>query len=215
MLGHNSNVSRPPHLTLSEVPARARYTPAPADNGTRRCRQCFEALPAGTLARARYCSSPCRQAAYRRRAAGLPELEAPALSVGPTPYVDDGAQNRKSLRTRSPRPTVAARLSVVSTDHDHSPRLCAHCTQERYLEIRPAPRARVSAELVAARIRRAHGNVWPAVVAFGISYRHALTIRAGWRGDRRRVEPLHYRSRGWQSGRRPGWSHRLEALRES
>jgi hypothetical protein len=37
------------------------------------------------------------------------------------------------------------------------------------------------AEAVAARIEADGGEVWGAVVAFGISYGHALRIRRGWR----------------------------------
>jgi hypothetical protein len=86
--------------------------------------------------------------------------------------------------------------------------LCATCIARRYLEIRPAPRARISPTLIAARIRADGGDVWPAVLALGVSYRHALEIRAGWRGARRLAEPIPYRARGWISGRRPGWSER-------
>ena len=102
-------------------------------------------------------------------------------------------------------------------DHEHSPRLCATCIERRYLELRPAPRARVNATLVAARIRRdtlrgrpgsMPGSAWGAAVEFGISYGHALAIRRGWRGAGRRADPLPYRSRGWSNGRRNGWSDR-------
>ena len=78
--------------------------------------------------------------------------------------------------------------------------------ERRYLEVRRAPRARVTAELVAARIRQDHGDVWGAVETFGIDYRTAVQIRAGWRGAGRRAEPIPYSARGWINGRRPGWS---------
>jgi hypothetical protein len=64
------------------------------------------------------------------------------------------------------------------------------CVERRYLELRRAPRARIAAELVADRIRAARGAVWPAVLELGIGYRHALAIRAGWRGAGRYVEPI-------------------------
>jgi hypothetical protein len=100
----------------------------------------------------------------------------------------------------------------MTTDlHEHDPRLCAPCTSRRYREIRRAPRATVDAELVARTI--AARGVWAAVVEHGIGYRHALAIRAGWRGDGRRAEPIPYRSRGWVDGRRNGWSSRLEVVR--
>jgi hypothetical protein len=110
---------------------------------------------------------------------------------------------------------VAPRDLVLSevVDHDHDARLCAPCACRRYREIRRAPRATVNADLVAATIREAGGDVWPAVVEHGISYRHALAIRAEWRGADRRAEPIPYRSRGWVDGRRNGWSSRLELVR--
>lgn len=43
----------------------------------------------------------------------------------------------------------------------------------------PAPAFR--AERIAATIRADRGDVWGAVLAFGISYAHACRIRAGWR----------------------------------
>jgi hypothetical protein len=68
------------------------------------------------------------------------------------------------------------------------------------------------ADFIAARIAADRGNVWPSVVHFGISYSHACRIRAGWREDGRRAAPVPYSARGWQDGRRNGWSG-LEASR--
>jgi hypothetical protein len=53
-------------------------------------------------------------------------------------------------------------------------------------------RARYPAELIARRIRSDAGDVWPAVVQFGISYAHALRIRNGWRPDGQRAAPIGY-----------------------
>lgn len=197
MARHNPLVTAPPKLTLSEVPRPSRNKPG-ADP---RCRYCLGELPAGARRDARYCSSACRQSAYRQRAAGLGAVDK---------SVDAPAQNRESQYHRARRtPTpIVARVSAVPAvdDHDHSPRLCAVCSERRYLEIRRAPRARVTAELVAGAIRAAGGDVWPAVLAFGIEYRTALQIRAGFRGAGRRAEPIAYTARGWVNGRRPGWS---------
>ena len=200
---HNRLVTPPPTLTLSEVDAQ----PVTA----RRCGRCANPLPAGARSDALWCSGACRVAALRARRAGRP-VAAIAPAVGRISRVDDPAQNHESQSRarRTPRP-IAASLAVVPAvdDHEHSPRLCATCTSRRFLELRPAPRARVSAELVPRLILRdPYRSVWPAVVTFGISYRHALAIRSGWRGDRRHAEPIPYRSRGWVAGRRPGWSTR-------
>jgi hypothetical protein len=60
--------------------------------------------------------------------------------------------------------------------------------------------------VVAARIAATpHASVWPAVVAFHISYRHALAIRAGWRGAGRWAPPIPYRGRSMDNGQRHGW----------
>ena len=62
-------------------------------------------------------------------------------------------------------------------------------TVARYLELNPR-RRRYPAELIAARIRRDGGDVWGAVLDYGISYSHACRIRAGWRPRGRRVEQI-------------------------
>jgi hypothetical protein len=67
------------------------------------------------------------------------------------------------------------------------------------------------ADFIAARIRLDHGNVWPSVSTFGISYSHACRIRAGWRENGRRAELVPYSTRGWRDGRRNGWSGREAA----
>lgn len=55
-------------------------------------------------------------------------------------------------------------------------------TARRYVELDGQPTSRrYPVELIAASIRRHDGNVWPAIVAFDLSYRHATRIRAGWR----------------------------------
>ena len=82
----------------------------------------------------------------------------------------------------------------------------------RHEEIRTARRGHVSAELVAERIRADAGNVWPACRIFGVSYRHALEIRAGWRGDGRRAEPIPYSAGAWTNGRKNGWSAERELV---
>jgi hypothetical protein len=128
--------------------------------------------------------------------------------IAPVLGLDARAQDSESQSRarRMPRPIPRLTSPVPVDAHTHTPRLCAWCMTERYLELRPARRSRVSAELVAARIRRAHGNVWPAVVAYGISYRHALAIRAGFRGEGRLAEPIPYSAGGWTNGRRNGWA---------
>jgi hypothetical protein len=83
---------------------------------------------------------------------------------------------------------------------------------ERHAELVAAPRARVSAALVAEAIDKAHGNVWPAINRFHISYPHAVRIRNGWRGAGRVAPPLPYHSRAWTSGRRNGWSSDFDVL---
>jgi len=64
----------------------------------------------------------------------------------------------------------------------------------------------VPAEAVAAKIRQdPYGGVWGAVAEFGISYRHACAIRAGWRGAGRIEPPIPYRGRHMDSGQLHGW----------
>jgi hypothetical protein len=72
--------------------------------------------------------------------------------------------------------------------------------------MRAAPRARVSAWLVARRIRADGGSVWGAMLEYGIGYDAACRIRAGWRGAGRRAEPIAYRSRGYSGGYKSGRS---------
>lgn len=123
---------------------------------------------------------------------------------------------RQNLNAVSPSTLTLSEVGgrVGGPGHTHHRRLCAPCIGRRHLELRPA--GSVPAEVVAAAIRRhpTH-SVWDAVAEFGISYRHALAIRAGWRGDGRRAEPIPYRSRGWSNGRRNGWSVRIAAVTES
>lgn len=130
---------------------------------------------------------------------------------------DGGAEQKVESRAQRPGSTVPrpAAANVIDVPvavrpHIHNPRLCSVCLPARFEAIRAAPRARFPAALVAARIAREQGNVWPAAIDFGISYRHATAIRAGWRGGGRRDDPIPYQSRGWINGQRPGWS----ALRE-
>jgi hypothetical protein len=53
---------------------------------------------------------------------------------------------------------------------------------------RPSPAFRT--ERIAATIRAHGGDVWGAVLEFGISYGHACRIRAGWRPGGRRADPI-------------------------
>lgn len=129
--------------------------------------------------------------------------------------VDGEAQNvRPSGSTGSlARQTAALRSDVPAGVPPHvcNPRLCAVCLPVRFAAIKAAPHARVPAAAVAAKIARTPGHtVWPAVLEFGISYRHALAIRAGFRGAGRRAAAIPYASRGYVNGQRPGW----QALRE-
>ena len=87
----------------------------------------------------------------------------------------------------------------------HSGRVCAVCTVTKYRALNPAGRRlAIAPETVAEQIRRDHGELWPSIVAFAISYSQALKIRNGWRGGGRQVEPIPYRSRGWESGAQTG-----------
>ena len=103
---------------------------------------------------------------------------------------------------------IGGQLRCVALPHAHDPRLCVTCSRVRFRALNPLPPrpAAVRAEAIAAAIRNAGGNVWPAIVTFGISYGQALRIRRGWRPGGVTALPLPYRSRGWLSGRRPGWS---------
>ena len=202
MDGHNSSVRADSPLTLSAVARSERNGSGPRD-ALRRCARCGDGMPAGARSDARYCSNRCRQAADRAKRAGRPVAKlAPSLgriSATPAPIVDiplaRRAQDGESLRARRTPAPIAARIAVVPAVHDHDARLCAHCMTERYLEIRRAPRSRVSAELVARFILAdPTRSLWPAVLRFGISYAHAAAIRAGYRG--------------WYAGRRNGWSTR-------
>lgn len=94
-------------------------------------------------------------------------------------------------------------------------RICIDVTA-RFRVLNPSPPRPVAvrAEAIAAAIRAADGNVWPAVVTFGIDYHHALRIRRGWRPGGQHAPPIPYRSRGHLSGRRPGWSAFVDELEE-
>lgn len=63
-------------------------------------------------------------------------------------------------------------------------------TVSRYLELVPRRRRRHPTELIAARIRSDGGDVWGAVLTFGVSYGHACKIRAGWRPAGRRARRI-------------------------
>jgi hypothetical protein len=121
--------------------------------------------------------------------------------------VDGEAHNLRS-RGSSARSVTASDSDVPAGVPSHvcNPRLCATCMPVRFAAIRTASHARVNAAAVAAKIARTPGHdVWPAVLAFKISYRHALAIRAGWRGGGRQAAPIPYASRGYINGQRPGW----------
>ena len=59
-------------------------------------------------------------------------------------------------------------------------------TAGRFRELNGAPAggSRFPLELIAREIRDHAGSVWASVDHFGISYEHALRVRAGWRGAR-------------------------------
>lgn len=129
----------------------------------------------------------------------LSEVARPASS--PDDALTSGARGRRAGRPEIPAPPT--RPSDIP--HDHDARLCVTCTARRHAELNPsARRHHVSVELVAARIRRDDGDVWGAINAFDISYRHACRIRNGWRPGGRRAPAIPYRSRGWISGARVG-----------
>jgi len=179
----------------------------------RRAAGCGHEVPEGTRRHARYCSQACRQAAYRRRVApgltprGWRALEASTgLRVLPARSADP-AQN-----PRSAPPTVRLELDPVgaapprspAVPHVHTGRLCPVCTVARHLELRVPGRR--SPELIAQEMRREGGELGAAYRA-GYGYRHALRIRAGWRGAGRAPGvPVPYDSRGWASGYKVGRS---------
>lgn len=214
MSRHNLNAGAPPELTLSEVARSSRNATRRLERRCRRCGAPFLAARTTAL----YCGATCRVAAHRAELAGAPvaELRA-AASVAGDAVARPAADDLGSGLT-APVAADGARLAVLPDpvrDHDHNPRLCATCVARAHAELRPAPRATVSAELVADTIRRHGGDVWHAVNEHGIGYRHALAIRAGWRGDGRWAEPIPYVSRGITNGRRNGWSgsgHELRVL---
>ncbi len=74
-------------------------------------------------------------------------------------------------------PVTGTLHALPVAGHDHSRRLCAPCISRRHHELTPRPHRGPSQELIARSIRRHDGNVWPAIVHFGISYRKALRIR--------------------------------------
>jgi len=65
-------------------------------------------------------------------------------------------------------------------------------TVSRYLALvgEPRSRRRYPAERIAARIAASDGDVWPAILEYGISYGHATRIRRGWRPGGRRADPI-------------------------
>jgi len=204
MAGHNPSGRGRSYLTLSEVKQGSR-------NVTRLAPGCRHALPAGARADSRYCSPACRQAAYRRRID--PQLT--PRGARRSPAVDNRVDAGPTIEAGTPGtghpPRVeqrAATPSVVSIPgHVHSPsaRLCVECVTSRHAQLQPAPRARVSAELVAHVIRHTpHGSVHVAARRFGISTRHAERIRAGWRGAGRLADPIPHRSTGWVDGYHTG-----------
>ncbi len=89
--------------------------------------------------------------------------------------------HRKLALSEVPRDTgaVTGTLHVlpVPSGHDHSDRLCSPCIARRHRELTPRGHRGPSRELIAQSIRHHDGNVWPAIVAFGISYHKALRIR--------------------------------------
>ena len=101
---------------------------------------------------------------------------------------------------------VGGRGATFVRPHVHDARLCAPCMAARFATLNPRPRrrGRHSADLIAQTIRLHGGSVWPAVVEYGVSYRHACRIRAGWRPGGRRAIPVPYVSRGWIDGERGG-----------
>ena len=109
----------------------------------------------------------------------------------------------------NPRQTGRPSLTLS----EERPRLNAAWITRRHLQLVAAPRTRVHPELVAAAIRADGGDVWGAVVRFGISYGHALRIRRGWRGGARWAEAIPYRSRGYygteRGSARPGSTFRV------
>jgi hypothetical protein len=77
----------------------------------------------------------------------------------------------------------ARRRSLTLSEVDRGAGGRLTLTAARYVELNGVPRrpARYPVELVARLIADHDGDVWPAVVRFGISYEHALRIRRGWR----------------------------------
>lgn len=192
--------------------------------GTKRnARACGHPLPETARRDARYCSPACRQAAYRERHGATPRgRRAPALVVvDGTGRLGAGhvAENQESDPPTpgfppplESEPTGARAVPAVPADHAHNGRLCAACMSARHAELRRAPRARRSAEPIAATIRRDRGQVWGAVREYGITYEHALRIRRGWRGAGRTAPAIRYRSRGWTEAGPNGGGRRWREL---
>lgn len=202
--GHNRSRSRGSKLTLSALGVTAK---------------CGHALPRLARSDARWCSDACRQYAYRvRRDAAKRDRNAAVIPAGIT-------QLRASSATSSvvdPASGSAVPVELVADPesdllvippHAHDARLCAVCMTLKLEAVRRAPGARVNAEAVAGTIRRARGDVWRAVIEYGISYSHALRIRAGWRGAGRQAPAIRYRSRGWTDGAQNGSTSRSTPLR--
>ena len=181
------------YLTLSEVKHASR-------NAIRLAPGCRHALPAGARADSRYCSPACRQLAYRRRhgVLGRPTVDNRVDAGSTIEAGTTGTGHPPRVEQRAATPSV-----VPIPEHVHSPsaRLCVECVTSRHAQLQPAPRARVSAELVAHVIRHTpHGSVHVAARRFGISTRHAERIRAGWRGAGRLADPIPHSSVGWTDG---------------
>jgi hypothetical protein len=82
-------------------------------------------------------------------------------------------------------------------------------TARRFVELNGEPDRprRYPVDLIAAEIRRHHGNVWPSVRHFGVSYEHALRIRNGWRGaGRARGVPIEWALSRNVGRRTPAWA---------
>jgi hypothetical protein len=166
---------------------------------------CGHILEAGVRTDARWCSPACRQSAYRRRV--NPELRPrharprllPGRSVDASAPERDHRESSPAVVRLEPDRIARSRAGARSTlpPHLHRGRLCAVCTTAAHLEVRVT--GRKSPELLAGEMRRAGGDYGPAMDA-GYSYRHALRIRAGWRGAGRTGAPVPYDSRGYHNG---------------
>jgi hypothetical protein len=87
------------------------------------------------------------------------------------------------------RLTLTSRTSTSSPRADITPKIRQRSltlsTAERFALLNPGRgSSRFPVELIAREIADHGGNVWAAVVHFGLSYEHACRIRRGWRGAR-------------------------------